>query len=91
MAKQFRVEYLIITGWMCLLMSSACEYMSTTEMDSSSVMAQALWLFVARFFGFGSFVAGAFSLFNQFWTNGTLLLIGSVALPFVSLFFYGVL
>lgn len=84
-----KVLLIIILGWVCLAMSSLCFYISTRNLDTSSEVSYALWLFTARLFGITAFGVGGFSLFNKRWTNGTLLLFGSVVLPFVSLLIHG--
>ena len=49
----------------------------------------AIWLTIARVFGIGAFVVGVVAIINKNWTTGALLFIGSVSLPFVSLFVHG--
>jgi hypothetical protein len=86
------INLIIYAGWTCLLLSSTCFYISTRSIgidEPGSELTYALWLIVARLFGIGAFIVAGFSIFNQRWTHGTLLFIGSVALPFLSLFIHG--
>ncbi len=83
------IKLIIASGWLCLLLSSTCFYFSTLSAESNSDYAYALWLMTARLFGFGAFVIGGFSIFNQYWFSGVALFIGSVALPFISLYLHG--
>jgi hypothetical protein len=83
------VKTVIIFGWLALLLSSTCVYISTQYMDTGPTINYALWFFVARLFGIGAFIVGVFCLFNQRWNNATLLIAGSVGLPFVSFIIYG--
>jgi hypothetical protein len=46
-------------------------------------------MFIARIFGLGAFVCGVASLALQSWTVGTLLLIGSIALPGIAFVYFG--
>lgn len=86
------INLIIYAGWACLLLSSTCFYISTRSIgivEPGSEITYALWLIVARLFGIGAFIVAGVSIFNQRWTHGTLLFIGSVALPFLSLFMHG--
>lgn len=85
------IKLIVTSGWLCLLLSSACFYFSTLSAESSSDFGYAIWLMTARLFGFGAFVIGGFSIFNQYWFSGVALFVGSVVLPFISLYFHGTL
>ena len=87
------VDFIIYGGMICLLLSSACLYVSVSihgievEPDGSEVY-YVLWLTVARVFGIAAFFAGGVALVNQRWVSGVLLFAGSVFLPLVSLMFH---
>ena len=90
--KDKLIFYIICGGWLCLLLSSTCFYISTRSVGistGSSMYLYAIWLTFARIFGIGGFIVGVVAIVNQRWLNGALLFIGSVALPFLSLFIHG--
>lgn len=81
------IKTILIGGWVCLALSSSFFYISTRGYGgTTSAMG---WLMVSRLAGIGAFLAGGIAIFNQRWTNGTLLFIGSIVLPFLSLFVHG--
>ena len=71
------------------MLSSFLFYIGTQQMEYGSAVTYALLLMVARIIGLGGFVAGAISMFNKRWAHGTLLLVGSICLPVISLFVRG--
>ena len=83
----------IVAGWCCLLGSSVLLFLSTRELFDPSAGGTSnlsiILLTAARLCGIGGFVAGLYAIFNQRWTAGVLLLLCSIALPFVSLFAHG--
>ncbi len=81
----------IVGGYACLAISSLCLYLSIHGFGGQdpSRTASALWMMSARTAGMGAFFIGALSLFNQRWVHGTLLFIGSVVLPMLSLYVRG--
>lgn len=88
------INLVIKLGWLCLLLSSTCFYISTRSIgldEPGSELGYAMWLIIARLFGIGAFVVAGVCIFNQRWTQGTFLFVGSVILPFLSLFIHGTL
>ncbi len=85
------VRWIIAGGWLSLVLSAvflsvSTDYILSAESDEMSTL---IYLSAARIFGIGGFLAGVVAIFNQRWTTGAILLIGSVVLPFVSLFVHG--
>lgn len=89
---QETLKKIIIAGYICLLISSICLYLSMRDFGdpgSSARTMSALWMMGARCAGLASFFIGALSLFNQRWVHGTLFFSGSVGLPILSLYLRG--
>lgn len=92
LAREKRVGWIIIGGWLLLALSGVFLYLSTEALladQEGSQMKTLTYLTISRLAGIGSFVIGVVAIFNQRWTPGGLLLIGSVILPFVALFVHG--
>lgn len=87
----FPAKRLVWMGWICLCCSSSLLYASVQLSTKESLTLSALLMMAARIFGIGAFLAGAIALFNHWWVHGTMLFVGSVGLPMISLFFYGYL
>lgn len=86
------INKIIIVGWLCLITSSTFFYISTRTIsinDQDSEITFALLMMVARFFGLGAFTSATVCMFNKRWTNGTILFLGSIGLPFLSLIING--
>ena len=86
------VKIALALGWLSLLCSAVFLYLSTdylsleNEGDEGKLF---LYITFARMAGIGAFVAGVVGIMNQCWNSGTILLVGSLALPFISLLFHG--
>ncbi|MCB0358916.1 MAG: hypothetical protein KDD44_04755 [Bdellovibrionales bacterium] len=79
---------MIAFGWICLIGSSLLLFLSVREM--ASPQGDGFFeLTAARCCGIGAFMVGVFAILEGRWNQGVLLLIGSVGLPFVSLYFHG--
>lgn len=78
-------------GWLCLVASSTIFYLCVHGFAAESDTGSALLMMTARIFGLGAFIAGSIAIFHRWWVHGTLLFAGSVALPMISLLFYGYL
>lgn len=87
----FPAGSLIIGGWVCLALSSILLFLSVKILGGGAETAGGLCLMCARIFGLGAFVAGGIAIFNRWWTHATLLLLGSIGLPMISLFWHGLL
>lgn len=85
------VKKLILLGWICLLLSSACLFLSSKAWDAQSLLLSGCCMMVARVCGLISLGAGGIALYDHQWLQGMLLLAGSVGMPMVSLFYYGFL
>ena len=85
---------LLAVGWAALFVSAADLAVSSRYVDSSTPRGQllfALFLMAARIAGITGFAMGVVGLFHKRWTQGSLLLIFSLALPFLSILAYGTL
>ncbi|MCB9030010.1 MAG: hypothetical protein H6619_03085 [Deltaproteobacteria bacterium] len=86
------LNVLIKAGFACLCISSICLYLSThTNSDTPYNTISALWMMTARLAGIAAFFIGAIAIFNQRWTAGVILFVGSVILPIASLFVHGMI
>lgn len=86
------IKFIINLGYSFLVISAVCLYKSITAMNDlehGSEIEYALWLIVARIFGIATFIIAAFSISHKKWTTGTILFIGSLGLPFISLLLHG--
>ena len=86
--------WLTALGVGCLCLSSVFLYLSFDDFlsDDPSVQTSVIInLTLARLAGIAAFIVGVVKIFNQEWTSGSLLLIGSLALPFISLLLHGTL
>lgn len=86
------LDIVVGVGVFCLLLSSLTLYFSvrhffseTTEVQNVSIT----YMLFARLCGITAFCIGVYCIFNQRWTAGALLLLGSIVLPFISLFVHG--
>lgn len=62
-----------------------------SPLDNGSDWSFAILILLARTFGLGAFLTGAALLVLQSWTAGTLLIIGSIALPCIAFVAFGVI
>ena len=79
-------------GWICLICSSSCMYILSSESDPSMIVGgdkHMLVLIVARLFGISAFICGVVCLLHERWTSGALLLFFSMLLPIISIFVAG--
>lgn len=92
MVQNLKSKVIYILGPLCLVLSSLFLFVSTHNYSSQSAGSEVyfvLWLTIARLWGIGAFLTGVFAIINSKWTIGTLLLLGSVGLPVISLLTYG--
>ncbi len=59
------------------------------ESSSGSEVTLVVWMMLARLAGIFAFGAGVLAMFNNRWNTGVILIIGSVVLPFLSLYYHG--
>jgi hypothetical protein len=86
------IKLVISAGYLFLFLSGVFLYLSTADLlseDSGSQTAVFVKLTLSRLFGISGFLIGVVAIFNQKWTAGSLLLIGSLALPFLALLVHG--
>lgn len=86
------VRRLIWSGWACIALSALFLYMSGPIASARGNDAEVLWavyLMLARLFGICAFAIGGVAIFNHRWTEGILLCLLAVALPFLSLHMHG--
>ncbi|MCB0345207.1 MAG: hypothetical protein KDD66_08810 [Bdellovibrionales bacterium] len=91
-SQQDFVRKLIYLGWVCLACSSFSLYQSVDLViseEAGSEVGIVLWMMLARLSGICGFAIGAVAIFNDRWTPGVLLIVGSVSLPFASLCYHG--
>ena len=84
------VRKLIWGGWACLGLSALFLYLSGPI--SSAQGGEVMWVFylmLARLFGMFAFATGGVAIFNHRWTEGILLCLIAVVLPFLSLYMHG--
>ena len=86
----FPIGKIIRAGWISLLISAILLSVSiyTVKFNDGDVVTYALWLTFARIFGIGSFVIGVISIAAGKWNHGTLLILGSIGLPVLSLYIH---
>ncbi len=65
--------------------------LSFSPLANGSDWSFAILILLARTFGIGAFLTGAALLVLQAWTAGTLLIIGSIALPCIAFVSFGVI
>jgi hypothetical protein len=87
----FPVGSFICGGWGCLIISSLLLFISVQVLEGGTDAVSGLCLMCARIFGLGAFVAGGVAIFNKWWMHATLLVLGSIGLPMISLFWHGLL
>jgi hypothetical protein len=69
--------------------SSVCLFMSNRAMSADSILLAGICLMVARLCGLLALATGGIAIYNRSWLEGTLLFLGSVGLPMISLFYHG--
>lgn len=86
------VRRLVWAGWVCIALSALFLYLSgpiSSPQGAGGEVLWAIWLMLARLFGIGAFAIGGIAIFNHRWTEGILLCLLAVSLPFVSLSMHG--
>ena len=86
------VRRMIWCGWGCIVLSALFLYLSgpiTSARGDASEVLWAIYLMAARLFGIGAFAIGGVAIFNHRWTEGILLCLIAMVLPFLSLYMHG--
>ena len=84
------VRKLIWGGWACLALSALFLYLSgPISSAQGNEVKWAVYLMLARLFGMFAFAIGGVAIFNHRWTEGILLCLIAVVLPFFSLHMHG--
>jgi hypothetical protein len=89
---QALVRRLIWAGRVSIALSALCLYLSgpiAAPGDGHAGVMWAVYLMLARLFGIGAFAIGGVAIFNHRWTEGILLCLIAVSLPFLSLYMHG--
>jgi hypothetical protein len=89
---QALVRRLLWAGRVSIVLSAAFLYLSgpiTAARGSDSEVMWATYLMLARLFGICAFAIGGVAIFNHRWTEGVLLCLIAVGLPFLSLYMHG--
>lgn len=85
-------ERAIRIGWLCVAASAVFLYLSRPGEFADAhgqEIRRAIYLMAARLSGIGSFAIGSLAIYNRRWTTGLILLILSMALPFVAFHWHG--
>lgn len=83
------VRRLIWGGRMSIVLSALFLYLSGPITGDGNEVMWAVYLMLARLFGIFAFAVGGVAIFNRRWTEGILLCLAAVALPFLSLYMHG--
>ncbi|MCB0318781.1 MAG: hypothetical protein KDD56_08485 [Bdellovibrionales bacterium] len=84
------INKIIKLGWAALVVSASLLVISIylVKFYHSDIVTYSIWLTFARIFGIISFFIGVFSIAVGKWNQGTLLILGSVLLPILSLYIH---
>ena len=86
------IKYLLIAGWICLVLSSFLLYQSIQLLHDSTGASDTSFILMmtfARLCGVSAFVIAIAAIFERQWTAGGSLLVASIVLPIISLFVHG--
>ena len=83
------ITAMVVFGWFCLISSTIAVTFLTAEIGNSESSDYSTYLIIARIFGMVSFVVGVVAMMHERWLSASLLLVGSIILPIVSLFVAG--
>ncbi|MEZ4753530.1 MAG: hypothetical protein R3A13_04365 [Bdellovibrionota bacterium] len=86
----FPINKLIFAGWFSLLTSSILLGISIyiVKITDGDIVTYVLWITFARIFGIGSFIIGVICIAAGRWNHGTLMILGSIGLPILSLYIH---